>query len=124
MTIRRFAFPLLFAACGLLFAACGGDDGTGEGSGGLPECAATTTETYDSFGKQFFADYCNSCHSAGTGVKGAETRPYETQAQIQADAEAIFEQSGGTNTAMPQGTKKPTDAERVQLANWLACGAK
>lgn len=122
MTIRRFAFPLLVAVSGILFAACGGDD-TGEGSGSLPACpTAGTTLTYDTFGKQFFTDYCNSCHSASSGVKGAA--PYETQAQIQAAIDDIYGQAADTNKAMPQGTNKPSDPLRLQLGEWLSCGAK
>lgn len=125
MTIRRFAFPLLFAACGLLFAACGGGD-TDEGGDKIPACpTAGTTLTYDNFGKQFFASYCDSCHTTAAGNKAAlSVATYDTLAQIAAETSRIYDEAGGTNTDMPQGTKTPTDAERQQLGEWLSCGAK
>ncbi|MFO0587709.1 MAG: c-type cytochrome [Polyangiaceae bacterium] len=108
---------------GGLLAACGGDEG---GEGNLPACPSKgTTLTYENFGKKFFADYCTSCHASGSGNPAAiSAGVYETQAQIQAAAEEIYGEAGDTNTGMPQGAIKPTDAERQQLGEWLSCGAK
>ena len=122
MTIPRFVFPLFLVVSGLL-AACGGDEG---GEGNLPACPSKgTSDTYESFGKQFMADYCLSCHSSGSGNPAAiSAGVYKTQAQVQAAAEEIYSEAGGTNTGMPQGTIKPSDTDRQRLADWLSCGAK
>lgn len=122
MQIRRIVFPLLVVLSGLVVVACKGGDDTGEG-GNLPACPSAGTDlTYDNFGKKFFQDYCLSCHSAGSGVNGANS--YESQSAIQGAAEDIYGRAGGTNTNMPQSGTKPTSAEREQLAEWLSCGAQ
>lgn len=124
MRIRFAILPVVVLALGSLLAACGGDGETG--GDGLPACPDTGTDlTYANFGQQFFADYCTSCHAEGSGVAGAETSPFTSQAAIQDEAAEIFERAGGTNTNMPQsGSPAPTADERNQLAEWLSCGAK
>ncbi|MBK6530461.1 MAG: hypothetical protein IPF99_12895 [Deltaproteobacteria bacterium] len=78
--------------------------------------------TNDNFGRQFFATYCDRCHAAGT-------RPaLNTLALIQANSTAIDSSAAAgasaVNTTMPQGGATPTEAERRQLGEWLACGAR
>ena len=122
MRLTSIAGLFLIVTSAFGFAACNGDDDD-DGEGQLPACpSAGTSLTYDNFGKQFFTDYCVSCHFEGTTVKGAE--PYDTQSAIQAAAEDIYGRAGGTNTNMPQSGAKPTSDERNKLAEWLSCGAK
>lgn len=95
--------------------------GCGSGSTGST-CPTNSTLTYDNFGRQFFASYCDRCHAAGT-------RPaYTTLAQIRADAVAIDREAAGgpdaVNTLMPESGTAPSEAERRQLGEWLACGAR
>jgi hypothetical protein len=111
----RSRLKKLSLVLGLLAMGCGGG-----GSGAT--CPTTSTLTYDNFGRQFFATYCDRCHAAGT-------RPaLNTLAQIQADSTAIDSSAAAgasaVNTRMPQGGATPTEAQRRQLGEWLACGAR
>ena len=100
---------------GLLSIGCGG------GSSGAT-CPTTSTLTYDNFGRRFFASYCDRCHAMGTQP------PFMTLAQIHADTTAIDSVAAAgasaINTSMPQDGTVPTEAERRQLGEWLACGAR
>ena len=95
--------------------------GCSKGSGAT--CPTTSTLTYQNFGRSFFTRYCDSCH--GTGGR---TQPsLSSLATIRANSTAIDEQSAAgadaVNTAMPESDPRPTEAERRQLGEWLACGA-
>ena len=99
---------------GLLAIGCGG------GSSGAT-CPTGSTVTYDNFGRQFFATYCDRCHAMGT-------RPaYNNLAAIRADSTRIDLQAAAgdnsINVAMPESGAAPTEAERRRLGEWLACGA-
>lgn len=123
MRIRSLIMPFALLAFGSLFVACGGGSDT-EDPDGLPACPDGGTDlTYDNFGKAFFDTHCTSCHAEGSTNPGAANFPFETQAQIQAEVEDIYERAGGTNTNMPPDGG-PTAEERQQLAEWLSCGAK
>lgn len=123
MRIRSVIMLCVSLALGFGAAACGGDDGDGGGDG-LPACPTGGTDlTYDNFGKSFFDTHCTSCHAAGSGVSVAQDNPFETQAQIQAEADEIYERAGGTNTNMPPDGG-PTADDRLKLEEWLSCGAK
>lgn len=111
----RCLLKALSLVLGLLAIGCGGG-----GSGAT--CPTNSTLTYDNFGRQFFASYCDRCHAAGT-------RPtYTTLAHIQADTTAIDSAAaagvGAVNTSMPETGAAPTEAQRRQLGEWLACGAR
>lgn len=115
----RISTVVVLAALGLV-AACGG-----EGEEITASCPTEgTTLTYDNFGKAFFDTYCNSCHSAeGAARQGAPSGDvFDTQDAIVGDKGEIYEVSAGSNPSMPPGGG-PSDAERAQLAEWLACGA-
>ena len=104
----------LFLVLGLLAIGC-----SGGGSGAT--CPTNSTLTYDNFGRQFFATYCDRCHASGT-------RPaLSTLALIRANSTAIDSSSAAgasaVNTTMPQGNTTPSEAARRQLGEWLACGA-
>jgi len=94
--------------------------GCGGGSGAT--CPTDSTLTYDNFGRHFFASYCDSCHVS------REQPRLTTLAQIRAQSTAIDIQAAAgasaVNTDMPQGGSTPSEAERRQLGEWLACGAR
>lgn len=111
----RSRLKKLSLVLGLLAIGCGGG-----GSGAT--CPTNSTLTYDNFGRQFFATYCDRCHAAGT-------RPaLNTLAQIQANSTAIDSSAAAgpsaVNTTMPESGAAPTEAQRRQLGEWLACGAR
>ena len=101
---------------------------------GLDAPAETATgDTWESFGKGFFATYCVECHT--TGGK----RDYSHSADVGRDAALIRCGTGPVKEpgcgAFP-GPKqfpiddstatnpKPTDAERARLVAWIDAGAK
>lgn len=128
MTIRSAIMLSFVLALGSSSVACDGGGGDGEGGAGggdngLPDCPQGGTElTYGNFGEAFFSTHCTSCHSDTSGVAGAENYPFTSLTQIQAEAEDIHERAGGTNENMPPGGG-PTAQERLDLAEWLSCGA-
>jgi hypothetical protein len=65
--------------------------------------------TYASFGMDFFATYCNRCH-------------VWTQETAQLSGTTI-EDFAGTSTSMPPSAPFPTSDQRMQLVNWIDCGA-
>lgn len=103
----------------------------GPGSGAT--CSPTSTLTYENFGRAFFTTNCTTCHSVanvGAARRGAPaSRNFDTQAEIQMQAERIDTQAAAgpsrINTLMPFSTASafPTELERRQLGEWLACGA-
>jgi uncharacterized membrane protein len=88
--------------------------------------AAGTKLTWDNFGKAFFANNCNYCHSADEGDRqGAPgTYVFETVEQVRAHTARIYVRSASSNDSMPPGPDDPPRAERDKLAEWLVCGAK
>jgi uncharacterized membrane protein len=112
-------------------ASCGGDDtappATGTASGAV--CPTGSTLTYDNFGKNFMTNYCTRCHASnvmGDMRNGAPAdHNFDTFAGIFMMAEHIDERAAAgpasVNTLMPPSDPKPTEAERRQLGEWLAC---
>lgn len=94
-------------------------------------CPPDSTLTYETFGQDFMEQYCTSCHAKdlqGSERNGAtEDHDFETLARIRAvGAEHIDVCAAAgpkaTNTIMPpEGEPQPTEAERKQLGEWLAC---
>jgi uncharacterized membrane protein len=122
--------PLFAALCGatvLVLAGCGEDTGpTGA------TCPTGGTQlSYENFGKTFMDQYCTRCHSTTLTGAARQSAPaghdYNTASGIRADVKLIDSWAGAgpdrTNTEMPRNGTKPTDAERKQLSEWLACGA-
>jgi uncharacterized membrane protein len=128
--MHRHLLVLVSIAFPSMLAACGGDD---HGLGPLTEteCPDDSTLTYENFGEPFMAAYCLGCHSVDVQGDDREGAPsdhnFDTQFEIQAFAEHIDQMAGSgpavTNTIMPPGNPKPSMGERVELAQWLACGA-
>lgn len=109
----------------ILFAIGCGDSATGS------TCPTTDAPTYASFGQQFFATYCTTCHStASTNRHDAPANQnYDTEADIRRHASEIDGEAAkgpdATNTSMPEiggtVTMKPSDADRARLGEYLAC---
>lgn len=110
----------------LSLAACGEH---GEPTGSV--CPPTQTLTYVNFGKSFMDTYCVDCHSStktGAARHGAPAfHDYDTVEGVRQTIEHIDEQAAAgpnaVNTLMPEDAPTPTEAERRQLGEWLACGA-
>lgn len=111
---------------------CGSDsDSESEGPSGAV-CPTASSLTYDSFGRGFMEDYCTRCHSSaltGAARNGAPSdHNFDTLANIHAvPLEHIDEEAAAgpshVNTAMPPSGAMPTEDERRQLGEWLACDA-
>lgn len=94
-------------------------------------CPEGSTLTYETFGRSFMETHCLRCHSASVTGAAREGAPadhnFDTLIEVQGLAEHIDGMAGigpdSTNEIMPTDDPKPTDDERAQLAEWLACGA-
>ena len=84
-----------------------------------------TKLTYDTFGREFLARSCQTCHGqARDERKGApEGYDFATLDAARANKARIFARSAADNVTMPPGPDDPPAAERDKLAEWLACGA-
>ncbi len=111
----------------LLLGACEGDHGTPSGA----ECPEDSSVNWENFGKNFMESYCTRCHSgalAGSARNGAPAdHNFESLELVQEQLEHIDTQAAAgpsvVNVEMPIGEPTPTDAERRQLGEWVACGA-
>jgi len=83
---------------------------------------AGTPLTYDNFGANFFASYCNSCHSSAKSGAPRDIK-FDSLADVQSRKDRIFIRAAGPNVTMPPGPDDPPAADRDKLAEWLACGA-
>lgn len=112
---------------------CDDDDHHG-GPTGLPTqsvCPTTQTLTYANFGQTFFESYCQGCHAStvtGAARKGAPAdHVFDQVEDIRLLTDHIDELAAagpaGVNTVMPPEDPRPSQAERQQLGEWLACGA-
>ncbi len=109
--------------------------GCGDGAeGGAPSgatCPSNSTLTYQSFGRPFMEQYCTRCHSSslqGAGRNGAGSNDnFDSLEAIRAvGAEEIDMMAAAgpahVNTTMPPDAPQPSEQERRQLGEWLACG--
>ena len=130
--MRTFSV-LLSAVAALAFciSAYGDEDSHGEAQGEAigSTCPSPSPPTYDSFGCSFMESYCTRCR--GTALAGGERNgapedhDFETLGGVLAVAKHIDEYAASgpaaTNTTMPSSGPTPSDAERNQLDEWLAC---
>lgn len=94
-------------------------------------CPPGSTLTYESFGRAFFEEYCQTCHAStvrGPARQGApSSHTYDDRAMILAARDEIDLRAAAgpeaINADMPRTYPVPTAAEREQLGEWLACGA-
>lgn len=84
-----------------------------------------TTLTYESFGRDFIATNCQTCHGAtNSGRKGAPSGyDFGSQADVVKWKTRIFSRAAADNVTMPPGPDDPPADARTKLAEWLACGA-
>lgn len=115
----------------LVLAACGG--GGRESVFGPPTestCPPASTLTYANFGEPFMTRYCTRCHARaleGAARQGAPTfHDFDTQFGIIGVADHVDETTAAgpaaINEGMPPSGLVPTDEERFQLGEWIACG--
>lgn len=123
------ALRLLALVPALAFVACEGGEGDGTPSGAV--CPEASTLTWDNFAKPFMDKYCTRCHSTtltGASRQGAPNdHNFDSVDLVRDELEHTDEQAAAgpdsVNTAMPIGGPAPTEDERRQLGEWLACGA-
>lgn len=86
---------------------------------------AGTKLTYDSFGSGFIARRCQTCHGQTDGARQGAPEGYDfgTLDAVRAKKDRIFARAAADNVTMPPGPDNPPEAERNELAEWLACGA-
>lgn len=107
---------------------CGGSDATPTPTGAT--CPAGSQLSYVTFAADFMESYCTRCHSStkvGADRRGApEDHDFDTLAGIVAVGDHISDYAGAgpaaTNTIMPPDAPRPSDEERLHLAEWVACG--
>lgn len=127
---------VLLASAVLVPVACSSEEDAGENCAEATEgeatgavCPPTTTLTYENFGAPFMEKYCTNCHSSTKTGEARHCAPadhdFDTLDGVLEVAEHIDEYAAGgpdgTNAAMPPSGPKPTDDERKQLGEWLAC---
>ena len=110
---------------------CGSDDPPAASQATGSTCPSGSALDYESFGRAFMQTYCTRCHSSSLADNQRQGAPsdhdFDSLENIKATpAEHIDEEAAagpnGVNTAMPPGDPRPTEAERRQLGEWLACG--
>jgi uncharacterized membrane protein len=120
------------AACTFLFlGACEDGHDEGEGTPSGAECPEESSLTYDSFAKNFLESYCTRCHSnslTGSARNGAPNdHNFDTLALVKEQLDHIDGEAAAgpdaVNESMPIGAPTPTEEERQQLGEWIACGA-
>ncbi|HET8938087.1 MAG TPA: c-type cytochrome [Polyangiales bacterium] len=103
---------------------------TGLASGAT--CPEASALSYDNFGREFFEAHCTKCHTAAISGAMREApldRNFDDVKMIRALAHQIDQQAGAgpkqQNQVMPPSGEaaKPTLEQRMQLAEWLSCGA-
>ncbi len=123
---------LVVLACLAVAPGCGDDDedDTPEDEVGCPSGGTQLTE--QNFGRAFLDTYCTRCHSStltGAARNGAPVGfDWDVIAAVRTHAEEMNEEAGANadgsvNREMPLNDPRPSDAERRQLSEWLACGA-
>lgn len=110
-------------------ATCEEESGDPQGAPSGAACPTDSKLTYDTFAKPFAEKYCTRCHAEN--VTGAERQcaPLDHDCDSEAGLlkigehidEAAAAGPGAVNTAMPPSGPMPSDAERRQLGEWLAC---
>ena len=140
VSCQRRTISLWIVGAAILVGGCGGDDAEDDsdhhsdesevlGTPTAAECPTDSVLSYETFGRDFMADYCVRCHSTeleGTARSGApEGHDFDVFEGIIAVADHIDQVAAAgpdaVNTMMPPTPPKPTEEERFQLGEWLAC---
>lgn len=92
-------------------------------------CPPGSPLTYEGFAQPFFSKYCTRCHASDLAPSARSGAPtgydwdlYERIAEHASEIDAMA--AGGPrqiNRSMPPGDPRPSDTERKQLGQWLAC---
>jgi uncharacterized membrane protein len=118
---------LLCFALLVTVAACGGEE---EGDPTGSTCPPGSTLTYETFGNDFMQSYCIECHASDLPAPERMGAPvgvdFDTLEGILDRADEIDRRAAAgpdaTNTVMPPAEQpQPSEAERLQLGEWLAC---
>lgn len=124
--LLRALAPVLVAS----FAACGTDPIPVFGPPTEATCPPDSTLTYESFAKGFMERYCTQCHHSelvGTARMGAPSfHDFDTIFGIRGVADHVDETAAAGPAAInrgmpPAGYPAPTEDERFQLGEWIAC---
>lgn len=96
-------------------------------------CPPSYTRTWETYGETFFSTYCTRCHStANVGASARMGAPaglnWDVHDLVIENRELIDHAAAGgplrVNDFMPfSGEPIPSDAERIELGEYLACGA-
>jgi hypothetical protein len=108
------------------------DDGhhDGESPSGA-ECPDGSALTWETFGQTFMTNYCTRCHATTVAANMRNGAPsdhnFDKVELVREMIEHIDSEAAAgpdaVNTEMPIGSPAPTEDERRQLGEWLACGA-
>jgi uncharacterized membrane protein len=84
-----------------------------------------TKLTYESFGRDFLARSCQTCHGqSSSDRKGAPSGfDFGTLDDVRDHKARIFVRAAADNVSMPPGPDDPPASDRYKLAEWLSCGA-
>ena len=127
----RFSITWLLAAgIAVLPLACD-DDHHAEGAPTESVCPNPSALTFANFGQAFFTSYCQRCHASTVTGAARMSAPadaaFDTVEDIRFHSPHIDEHAAAgpaaVNTEMPPNGMTPTEAERRQRGEWLACGA-
>lgn len=130
MLMFAFAIVVLGSQMGHGGCSCGGDEIFGPPTETVCPDGGTPL-TYNNFGKPFMEQYCTGCHSSelvGEQRMGAPSfHDFDSLFGIKAVSDHIDETTAAGPAAInrgmpPDGEPQPSDAERYQLGEWIACG--
>lgn len=93
-------------------------------------CPVDSPYTYANFAHDFFSNYCVRCHGStvvGAARNGApDDRNFDTYTGVLSTDAALMDSvaaagPNGVNTFMPRSDPRPTNKERYEFGEWLAC---
>jgi uncharacterized membrane protein len=130
--VQSFVSALAVTLTCLAALACGGGDEPSvpmSNSSSGSTCPPGSPLTYEGFAQGFFTNYCVRCHGSDKVASDRDGAPtgydWDEYESIAVHASAIDAMAAGgprqINRTMPPGDPRPSDAERKQLGQWLAC---
>lgn len=89
-------------------------------------CPDDSFLTYENFGGPFMLSYCTTCHATRLPADMRQGSPIEVNfddvEDVRAWADRIWIRAADQNFSMPP-VGPPSDEDRANLGEWLACGA-